>query len=66
MVVVKCPEDDTPLGDFEAHDTEYYEKTKRFYSKLCPKCSKVWFFRVYTDGKVRVESTTTAILHERR
>jgi hypothetical protein len=51
------------LGELEAHDFDYYSKTKKFYSKPCPRCNKVWFFRVFTDGMIKIETTATAILH---
>ncbi|MFQ6081280.1 MAG: hypothetical protein ACE5OW_06400 [Candidatus Bathyarchaeia archaeon] len=65
MVEVRCPKDGTSLGDFEAHDANHYKKTKKFYSKLCPQCGMVWFFKVYTDGTIKVDTTATAILHEK-
>ena len=64
LVEVKCPKDGTSLGDFEAYSLDYYNKTKKFYSKSCPKCNKVWFFRVFSDGTIKIEETATAILHE--
>ena len=63
MVEVKCPNDGTSLGDFEAHDFDFYDKTKKFYSKPCPRCNKVWFFRVFANGTIKIETTATAILH---